>query len=489
MESLPVWKMFVIVAAPLTVAYLLRFPLQPLIVDPKQPIHRSSAQFRFDFVLFFMASLLTALAFYFVHGFPFLKSGILIIPGIMTVGLFASIDLAMERERSVIMEVRSSGEFAGPPERFTPLTRRFSLVASAIIILVSGVVLLIVLRDISIIANETPLESAFGSASRDLLIELAYIVATLLVLILNLIISYSNNLRMLFQNETDILQAVSEGELGRFVPVATTDELGIIAGHTNSMIRGLRDSERMREGLMIASEVQQNFLPDQPPAMEGLDIAGISIFSDETGGDFYDYIPCTQEKSCLGIAVGDVSGHGIGAALLMASSRSLIRQSVGFTGAPGDGVALANRHLTRDTSGTGRFLTLFMAVLDHKAQRMTWVNAGHIPPLLFDPLEKTISKLAGGDIPMGVEEEWSYMERNTPYPTQGQILVMGTDGIWEAMNPRREMFGDMRVEEVLRENHAGSAREIADALIAAVKKFQNGTPQDDDLTVVVVKGV
>ncbi|NIQ92700.1 MAG: phosphatase, partial [Deltaproteobacteria bacterium] len=104
-----------------------------------------------------------------------------------------------------------------------------------------------------------------------------------------MIISYSKNLKLLFENETNVLERVTQGDLSRLVPVATNDEFGVIAGHTNTMIDGLRHRLQLITALKLAEEVQQNLLPTEPPSYPGLDIAGISNYCDETGGDYYDY--------------------------------------------------------------------------------------------------------------------------------------------------------------------------------------------------------
>jgi sigma-B regulation protein RsbU (phosphoserine phosphatase) len=150
--------------------------------------------------------------------------------------------------------------------------------------------------------------------------------AVLLALVVNLIVSYSRNLRLLFNNETDVLERVSRGDLSRTVPVATRDEFGVIAGHTNSMIQGLRHRTKMITALKLAEEVQQNLLPVSAPDHPGLDLSGTSIYCDETGGDYYDFFKLPNNN--LGVVVADASDHGVGSALLMTTARAFLISGV-----------------------------------------------------------------------------------------------------------------------------------------------------------------
>jgi sigma-B regulation protein RsbU (phosphoserine phosphatase) len=312
----------------------------------------------------------------------------------------------------------------------------------------------------------------------------------LLVMVVNLAFSYATNLRLLFGNETDILERVSRGDLSRRVPVVTCDEMGVIAAHTNAMISALRVGRRMSDGLRIAKEVQQNLLPEHAPVIPGLELAGTARFSDETGGDFYDYIGCDDEVcGRIAVAVGDVSGHGIGAALLMAAGRALVRQSAASPGSPALNITAANHHLARDIDNTGRFMTLFFMILDPAMGTATWVNAGHQPPLVYDPARDSFSELRGGDIPLGVTRSWTFHQQTMDMPGPGQIILIGTDGMWEAHNHVGEMFGPARVQRVLRDTADKSAEAILDALMNAVNDFVGATPQEDDITLVVIKGV
>lgn len=491
MDTLPVWELALIILIPMSIAYAGRSFLEPGYVNKAPQLLRSGRQFRLEFGLFTFAGLLMALILLVGYGFPLLLSGFKLTFGIITLGLFAGFDMALDRERNAILHALNAAGATRPPRQLSPMTRRFSLMAVLVLILVTGILLLVLFRDFHWLSTQTVTSETIGILSRSVLVEILFVMGVLMALVVNLIVSWARNLKLLFENQTDVLAQVSQGNLDRLVPVATNDELGYIAGHTNAMIARLRDGLRMQEGLRIAQEVQRNFLPDTSPDIPGLDIAGTSLYSDETGGDFFDYVAC-EENACsrTAIMVGDVVGHGVGAALLMASARAMIRQGVAGSDCAADNVTHANKHLSMDTSGTGRFLTLFLLDVDHVSRRMVWVNAGHPPALLLDPESKTLEKLPGnGDIPLGVDGDWDYHEHALPPLQPGQILFIGTDGIWEAHDSNGEMYGMDRFEKIINDTAQKGAQGILHSVMESINSFLGEAPPDDDITLVVIKAV
>ena len=490
MVRLPVWELGLVILFPMSIAYLFRGMLEKRLVQPVSAIHQASAQFCLELGLFFLAGLVMAFALFLAYGFPLLQSGVKLVLGVFTIGLFAGLDLALARERLVI-EAALSGEASfEPPSQLSPLTRKSSLAAILVLVLITAIIMLVIFRDVEWLAEQDLSMASIDDLGRSVLIEILFVMGFLMLMVINLVYSYARNLRIMFKNETRVLENVSQGDLSRRVPVVSSDELGFIAGYTNAMIGSLREGVRMREGLLIAKEVQQHFLPDDLPKLPGLDMAGLSRFSDETGGDFYDFIDCRPD-SCgqLAVAVGDVSGHGIGAALLMAAGRAIIRQGADSPGSPAKNISLANMHLARDIGDTGRFLTLFFMVMDPASGTIAWINAGHQPPLIYDPQEDEFLELRGEDIPLGVEESWEYHERYMDMPAPGRIILVGTDGAWEAHNPAGEMFGADRIRAVVRDNAHQGAQEIVMAVADAVQDFVGSANQEDDVTLVVIKGV
>jgi sigma-B regulation protein RsbU (phosphoserine phosphatase) len=255
------------------------------------------------------------------------------------------------------------------------------------------------------------------------------------------------------------------------------------------MTDGLKDRYRLRQSLDLAKEVQQNLLPGKDPRFPGLDIAGKSIYCDETGGDYFDFFDHTGLDATrkYGVVIADVSEHGIPSALLMASTRAFLRQRSALSGSIAEVVSDVNRQLTRDVEDTGRFITLFYLQIDMKKRSLNWVRAGHEPAVLFDPATDCFEELTGEGIALGIDDSWQYVEGKRSMLTAGQIIVLSTDGIWEARNSQDEMFGKEAIYNIIRQNpHAGAAK-VQDAVLTELKQFQQGVEPADDITLVIIK--
>jgi serine phosphatase RsbU (regulator of sigma subunit) len=245
--------------------------------------------------------------------------------------------------------------------------------------------------------------------------------------------------------------------------------------------------EKIIAALNVAQEVQQSLLPQHPPEKIQFDISGGSRYCDETGGDYYDYIELPRlGPDVYAIAVGDVSGHGISSALLMASVRAYLRSRVTQAGSVAEIITDVNRLVSLDTMETNQFMTLFFLVVEGKSGRLTWVRAGHDPAVVFSSASNQFGELKGGGIPLGVDEDWRY-EESTAQIKSGQILVLTTDGIMESHNQEGDMFGKDRIKEVIRRNADLDADGIRRAIFAAVEDFRGKAPREDDVTLVVAK--
>jgi serine phosphatase RsbU (regulator of sigma subunit) len=249
-----------------------------------------------------------------------------------------------------------------------------------------------------------------------------------------------------------------------------------------------KEHRRVQHSLSLAMEVQQNLLPNTDPKIAGLDISGKSAYCDETGGDYYDFLDVGDSgDGKIGIVVGDVSEHGIPSALLMATVRAHIRQRCSSYGNIDHVVADVNRKLAQDVKESGRFMTLFYAEIDRPKSIIRWVNAGHDPAIVFDPLKNTFEELNGGsNLALGVMEDSKYTEAQREI-APGQIMVIATDGIWEARNADGEMFGKDRLNKVIRENASATAGEIQTAVFESVRRFRKDARLEDDMTLVAVK--
>lgn len=282
---------------------------------------------------------------------------------------------------------------------------------------------------------------------------------------------------------------IAAGDLDTPTVVSGHDELGELAATVNDMLPQLRERMRIKQSLAVAMEVQQSLLPQEPPRIEGLDIAGKSIYCDETGGDYYDFVDLSRVcPHTLGVAVGDVTGHGIAAALLMATARAFLRGHLDEPCSLGELLTHINRHFCEDAPD-GKFMTLRYLLLDAEKRNVRWTGAGHDPAMVYSPRIDTFCELGGGGIPLGIESDWQYKDFG-PQPLEvGEVIVVGTDGIWEARGPDNEMFGKDRLHDVLRECHTASAANISRAITETTARFRGRRAQLDDITLVVIKVV
>jgi serine phosphatase RsbU (regulator of sigma subunit) len=249
-----------------------------------------------------------------------------------------------------------------------------------------------------------------------------------------------------------------------------------------------KEHRRVRHSLSLAMEVQQNLLPQADPEVEGLDIAGTSIYCDETGGDYYDYLELNNSsKGKLGVVVGDVSDHGIPSALLMATARAIIRQGSSLSDEIEGVVSGANRQLVDDVKETGRFMTLLYTEIDRPGGKIRWLNAGHESAIIYDSVTDTFEELAGEKgLPLGLvkEAEYKISQRDI---RAGQVLVLATDGIWEVMNPEGEMFGRDRMNHIIKRHASMPSKEIQQTLLEALSRYRRDGAVRDDMTLVIIK--
>ena len=300
----------------------------------------------------------------------------------------------------------------------------------------------------------------------------------------------SINLSRPFASIIRTLNRIREGHFDDQVRVTSNDEIGYTGDVINQMTEGLKEREQMRMSMMLAREVQQNLLPHKAARLEGLDMAGTSIYCDETGGDYYDYIHYASGASDgmpLAVVVGDVSGHGVPSALLMATVRALLRQRLSLAGDLAAVFKDVNRQLAQDVGDSGRFVTLIALAVNPGAGSLVWVRAGHDPAILYDPGAKRFTSLAGPGVALGVDGAFDYVLQRRDHLAPGNIILVGTDGLWEACNTRGDMFGKARVREVLRRHAGEPAAMIRDRLVAALEDFRGRADLEDDVTLVVIK--
>ena len=286
---------------------------------------------------------------------------------------------------------------------------------------------------------------------------------------------------------------VTFGILPYFTPygsqIASAIEVILLQLALADRIKALsQEQDRIKHSLSLAREVQQNLLPHQSPQMDGLDIAGTSIYCDETGGDYYDYIDShIDDHRNIGVAIGDVAGHGISSALLMATVRSSLRQRAALPGGVEQIISDVNRQLAQDVEDSGQFMTMFYLMIDPMRMQAHWVRAGHDPAILYDPNSASFEELGGSGIALGVDEDWKYKAYSKADLNKGQIIFLSTDGIWEAFNPDGEMFGKERIYDILRINASSGAEEMVRKVLVDLERFQQGASIEDDITLVIIK--
>jgi serine phosphatase RsbU (regulator of sigma subunit) len=242
------------------------------------------------------------------------------------------------------------------------------------------------------------------------------------------------------------------------------------------------DRERLEHELQLASEIQQRFQPTAPPHVSGYELQGISFPCYEIGGDYYDFIERPDGRML--IALGDVSGKGTAAALLMSSLHAAVHAQASSHSSLSETISAVNNYLAENIP-SNRFVTLFYAELDPQTGALSFINAGHNPPVIIHAAG-TLENLSSGGLPLGIMPNSPYREGRTQLQP-GDVLVIYSDGVSEAVNPQGEEFGAPRLHGVVGLNIERSAAAIRDRIESALTKFAQGTPAADDITLVIVK--
>jgi PAS domain S-box-containing protein len=245
-----------------------------------------------------------------------------------------------------------------------------------------------------------------------------------------------------------------------------------------------KEIQESRQAFLAAREIQQRLFPKSPPRLPAFDIAGASFPAEAASGDYFDYLPMLND--CWALVVGDVTGHGVGPAMLMAETRAYLRLLASRRDDVGDILTLANGVLAHDM-GDDRFVTLFLARLDPRARSLVYASAGHPSGFVLDSRGEVKVVLPRTGVPLGVLSETAYSASHSIPLAAGDLLLMLTDGVLEAATPDHRLFGGERVLEVAARHRTQSAQEIVQHLYAAARQFAQGGPQDDDITVIVTK--
>ena len=264
--------------------------------------------------------------------------------------------------------------------------------------------------------------------------------------------------------------------------------LSIIAAQSAQIVENARLFEEeqtylhLREEVRLAFEIQTSLLPKIPPDVPGYDITGASFPAETVGGDYFDYIPLADDH--LGLCVGDVSGKGLPASLVMANVQATLRGQAPWADTVSTCLERANKLLCQST-GKGTFVTLFYGILDPHRHLLHYANAGHNKPLLRTAAGD-ITRLELGSLVLGCLPDHVYEETTLPF-APGDVLLIYSDGLTEAMNPAREQFEEKRLSALLKEYATQPAQTLIDRIVEEVKRYVGAASPHDDLTLLVVK--
>ncbi len=275
---------------------------------------------------------------------------------------------------------------------------------------------------------------------------------------------------------------------GGFAP-SDLDLLSTIGGSAAIAIENARlyqvavEKGRIERELQVARQVQSSLIPRETPRIPGWDFAALWQPAREVSGDFYDFIPADGRQ--LGMVIADVSDKGMGAALFMALTRSIIRASLLPARTPAQGITQANRLICSDAAD-GMFVTLCYTQLDPTSGKIVCVNAGHNPPLLCRAKQDQLLELERTGIALGIDEALKFEQRHVRLE-RGDLVLLYTDGVTEATDARGELFEEMRLRQIILEHRSRTATDIVATLQQALAGFIGSAPQFDDITVVVAK--
>jgi len=283
------------------------------------------------------------------------------------------------------------------------------------------------------------------------------------------------------------VRRIGQGDLQTRVEIRHAPEYANLADEINKMTADLQDRMRMQKSLSLAMEVQRNLLPTEAPHFSSLDLSGHSTYCDETGGDYYDFLDVsgTDHETAV-LVIGDVMGHGVAAALLMATARGILRSRCAEPGSLADFLNHLNDMLVVDTQGE-RFMTMLLVTISPDSEEFRWASAGHGPPIVYDPATNDFHQLEGGGLPLGLVTGEEYVEYKESGLPSGSIILVATDGLEETMNEQRELYGKERLLQLLRDNAQKSADEISQTIRQSLASYRGPLSQDDDLTFVVAK--
>ncbi|MEJ2634675.1 MAG: SpoIIE family protein phosphatase [Calditrichia bacterium] len=256
----------------------------------------------------------------------------------------------------------------------------------------------------------------------------------------------------------------------------------VISLENARLFKEMLEKQRYEQELQVAKTIQKKLLPREIPQVKGYDLWGVNISSKEVGGDYFDVIPISEHEFAL--AIGDVSGKSVPAALLMANLQAGLRTIISEAVPLEQIVGKLNRLIYQNTD-MDKYITFFVGVLDNKKNRLSYVNAGHNPPILMRKNgEKQLLDVGG--IILGMLPEFPYQLGVVEFDSI-DLLVCYTDGVNEALNTEEEEYGEERLENLISSNRHLDASELSDTIVSELREFSRDVPQFDDITLLITR--
>ena len=244
--------------------------------------------------------------------------------------------------------------------------------------------------------------------------------------------------------------------------------------------------DAVRRELEVARRIQLGILPERPQAMPGMEVAGMVRPAAQCSGDFLDYLPLPGGQ--IGIALGDVSGHGLGPALIAAQTATCLRTLARLYGRADHLLTEVNALVHQSTPGES-FVTLAMVVVDPASRALHYVNAGHPPGLLFDAAGELRAELESSDLPLAVAPDTEYRLSGPLVLRPGDLLMLASDGLLEAWSGGGEGFGKRRLRDLVRAHRHLSCSQLIEAVYASVREFSEWGPQEDDMSLIALRAL
>jgi sigma-B regulation protein RsbU (phosphoserine phosphatase) len=293
------------------------------------------------------------------------------------------------------------------------------------------------------------------------------------------------------------MDQICSGNLDYTIPVRSTDEIGKLGDNFNNMAKDLknyiknltnvtREKERLNRELEIAAELQKAMLPHYKLDVEEIDLAGLSLPAREVGGDYFDYMD--KDGNNIGFVIADATGKGLYSSIFMTNSKSIFKIMTTEEMSPGKAIQRTNELIIKEmaSSSAAMFVTMFYGIYDREAKMFRYSNAGHNPPLYVDRENSKIDLLTSHGCPIGIMEDQQYGDSEVKMK-KGDIMVLYTDGVVEAMNNEKEMFGLGRLTKVVLDSKDLSAQEIVNNIKKNVFDFSADRDQFDDFTLLIFR--